>query len=904
MQIGSRIGVYDVIAKLGEGGMGEVYRARDTKLNRDVALKVLPVLFTNDPDRLARFKREAQIVASLNHPNIAGIHGQEESNGVQALVLELVEGETLAERIARGPLSVEEALPIAKQIAEALEAAHEHGIIHRDLKPANIKLRPDGTVKVLDFGLAKTLEPASGGADVSQSPTITSPAMTQAGVILGTASYMSPEQARGKPADKRSDIWAFGCVFYEMLVGKRAFPGDDVSEVLAHVLMREPDWAMLPAGTPEPVRRLLRRCLEKNPKLRLRDAGTAIVEIHEANAVTPEREVRGRTPGSGRLVAAAVLGVVVGALFAGLGVWGLSRSQSVPDAPVRLLVGAHKGPPVASFFGPSVAISPDGRRIVYVAEAPEGRALVLYVRELDQLQARPLPNTDLTRPPLGFVSPFFSPDGQSVGVRSAGKGILRVPLDGGSPRKILDDQFISGAAWGSDDRLIIALADGLYRVSATGGGSPERLTPEPETGLFYSSPALLPGERAVVFEQVRIGTAEAGNVVAVLDLETREQRILLKDAVSPAYVPSGHLLFARGVSLMVVPFDPESLTVTGDPVPLPERVRTPLFGAQVRDFTVSRNGTLAYVTSGMSSDPTWLVWVDRRGHVVGRAVDERIDRPRAVRLSPDGRRVVTVTGEPNAGALWIYNLDGRPPLPLTKEDGSEAPVWSPDGTRVAFMSSRGGSYDVFALPADGSALEPQSLVTSGIITRPIAWLRSGDLLFFDEQIRAAPISGVGEPRQIVASQFGAYERPALSPDERWLAFVSNRTGNPEVWVQSYPDGVPTRVSRNGGDEPVWSRQGRELFYREGTRMMSVAVRTAGGRTFTFDPALALFDEPSLSGIGAVERLQAGTYDVGPDGRFLMRQQAADPQRSTPGDIVVVQNWAGELLRLAPASSRR
>jgi serine/threonine-protein kinase len=877
--------------------MGEVYRARDTTLNRDVALKILPDAFASDPDRLSRFKREAQVLASLNHANIAIIHGFEETDGVRALVLELVDGETLADRIARGPIPLDEALPIAKQIAEALEAAHEHGIIHRDLKPSNIKLRADGTVKVLDFGLAKALPPVSVGADVSQSPTITSPAMTRMGVILGTAAYMSPEQAKGEPVDKRVDVWAFGCVLYEMLTGRLPFPGTDVTEILATVLKSEPDWAMLPAGTPEPIRRLLRRCLEKNPKLRLREVGTAIVEIHEANAATPERETRGRTAGSGRLVAAAVLGVVVGAALARLGVWDLSRSRSVSDAPVRLLVGAHTGSPVASFFGPNVAISPDGRRVVYAAEAPEGGGQVLYVRDLDQLEARRLSGTELQTPDLGFVSPFFSSDGQSVGFRSAANGILRVPLDGGAPRKILDDQFISGAAWGSDDRIIIALADGLYRVSATGGGSPERLTPKPETGLFHSSPALLPGERAVLFEQVRIGAVGAGNDAAVLDLETRELRILLKDAARPMYLPSGHLLFARGASLMAVAFDPDSLAVTGDPVPLPERVRTPRFGEQVRDFDVSRDGTLAYVLGGTSTDATWLVWVDRRGGVVGRAVDEPIDRPRDFRLSPDGRRVVAVTGELNTGALWIYHLDGRPPLPLTKEAGSEAPTWSPDGTRVAFMSSRGGSYDVFALPADGSALEPQRLITAGIITRPRAWLSNDDMVLVDTQIGVAPIRGAGEPRQVVASQFGA-RQAAVSPDERWLAFVSNRTGRSEVWVQSYPDGVPTRVSRNGGDEPVWSRDRRELFYLEATRMMSVAVRTSDGRTFTFDPAVMLFDEPALTRAGAAG--SAATYDLGPDGRFLMRQPAADSQRSTPSDIVVLQNWVGELRRLAPA----
>jgi serine/threonine-protein kinase len=913
LQPGSRLGPYEVITAIGAGGMGVVYRARDTRLGREVALKGLPDVFATDPDRLARFEREARLLASLNHPNIAQIHGLEESGNTPCLVLELVEGQTLAVMIAaartgsrdgspRG-LDVDQALKIATQIAEALEAAHEKGVIHRDLKPANIKITPDATVKVLDFGLAKALD-GERVADpaVANSPTLTM-AATRQGIILGTAAYMSPEQARGQVVDRRADVWAFGCVLYEMLTGRAPFAGKDVTDILASVLKSEPDWTALPAGTPDSIQRLLRRCLEKNPKLRLREVGTAIAEIHAVETTSPGPEPLARTTRGRKAAGAWALGAAVGAALGGLGVWSLLRTDLASEAPTRLLLSSQTSASVASFFGPNLAISPDGRRVVYAADNPQGRGQVLYVRDLDRLEARRLQGTELGVPELGFVSPFFSPDGKSVGFRSVGKGILRVPVDGGEPTKILEDQFLSGAAWGQDDRLIVVLADGLYRVRASGVGSPERLVPKPAEGVFYSSPDLLPGERAVLFEQVRLGVAARSNTfpgsIGVLDLETREQRIILEDAASPQYVSSGHLLFSRGARLMVVPFDPDRLALTGEPVPLAEPVRAPSFGPQVRDFSVSRNGTLAYITGGTATAAEFLVWVDRRGRVVGRAVDEPIDRPRSVRISPDGRRIAAVTGEPNVGALWIYNLDGRPPLPLTKEASTELPVWSPDSSRIAFAWNRGGRYEIFMQAADGSSLEPRPLSTRSLLPRPIAWLLRDDLLFFDAEVRVASIDGRGEPRQVVASQFVA-RNSRLSPDERWLAFVSNRTGNAEVWVQAYPDGAPTRVSRNGGDEPVWSRDGKELFYQEGSRMMSVAIRAPADRTFTFDPAVTLFDNPTLAG-DRVFNNPPGKYDIGSDGRFLMRQPTGDPQRSTPGNIVVVQNWLAEVRRLAPTA---
>ena len=609
---GTRFGAYEVTAQIGAGGMGEVYRARDTTLNRDVALKVLPELFALDPDRLARFKREAQVLASLNHPNIAAIYGFEGTEGLQALVLELVEGPTLADRIAQGPMPLDEALPIAKQIADALEAAHERGIVHRDLKPANIKVRDDRTVKVLDFGLAKALEGDVAAANISQSPTL-SVAATRLGVILGTAAYMSPEQARGKPVDKRTDIWAFGCVLYEMLTGKHAFDGDDVTDVLSRVLQRDPDFNALPAATPRAVRKLLGRCLQKDPRSRLRDIGDAKAELDEPVEDASLQVLAGGTRMSRRqkvLVGALLL---VSALAGSLATWWtmrqpLAQPVGVLHASIALPATASPLTAIAPAIGGSgssaaaMAISPQGTHVVYTGRA--GNRMQLYMRSLDGRDVVPIDGA-------AGGSPFFSPDGQWVAFFADGK-LKRVPVEGGAPLTICDAAFGFGGAWSDDGTIVFAgvLQGGLSRVSVT-GGPPQPFTTLAEGETAHRWPAFVPGTRDVVFAAGSGFNWDAGRV-AIQSLDAAEHRVLFEGGTNPRYASTGHILFARAGSLFAVPFDAARRVTVGDPRVVLQGVST--FGlAGTAQYAVSTGGTLVYLPGGVEDVRRSLVWVDRRG---------------------------------------------------------------------------------------------------------------------------------------------------------------------------------------------------------------------------------------------------------------------------------------------------
>ena len=895
---GTRLGHYDVTSLLGEGGMGQVWQATDTQLNRQVALKILPDAFAADPDRLARFKREAQILASLNHPNIAAIYGIEEAEGTRALVLELVEGPTLADRIAKGPIPLDEALPIAKQIAEALEAAHEARVIHRDLKPANIKVREDGTVKVLDFGLAKALDP-NPDADPSQSPTLTA-AATQMGVIMGTAAYMSPEQAAGQPTDKRGDIWSFGVVLFEMLTAQRLFTGKTVSHVLAKVLDRDVDFAALPTTTPEPCRRLLRRCLEREPKRRLRDVGEAVIHLEEATTVSPNDLVAPSDPIAVRplqvwqrpvpALAVALLLVAI----AGIAVW----SVTWPPAGSRarfVVVTPPDGPLNTASPSPDVVISPDGARIVYLSGT--GTTRQLYVRPVDQLAATPLRGTD-----GGGQSPFFSPDGESVGFRFGNSILKRVSILGGPAVTIADvGSALRGASWGPDDSIVFATvtSKGLLRVPAV-GGEPEVLTTvDPEQGeTDHWWPEVLPNGKGVLF--TAWSGSDAGSRIAVVSTETGQVTYLLPGGSNPRYSPTGHLVYGVGGTLRAVGFDAERLALTSDnPVPVVENVSTKVTGAA--NFSVADNGSLVYVSGGggAAGPQRSLVWVDREGSET--PLDSPLLGYRRPRVSPDGTRVAVDVAAGGSVSIWIHDLlRGTEAILTTDPAIDRAPLWTPDGERVLFYSDRdGGGLFSKLVDTPGEA----ELVMTGrqgtVFIEPGAWSADGRTLVFWDAGAALPDIGLlsmeGDPAsELLLATESVENGPSISRAGNWIAYASTETGQREVYVQRFPGlGDKLPISTDGGQQPVWSPDGSELFYRGPRGMMAVPVDTEP--MFRAGDPEVLFEQQYYYFRG--DR----TYDVAPDGRFLMIKAGAttDDGSAPTAQITVVLNWFEELKRLVP-----
>jgi serine/threonine-protein kinase len=912
---GTRIGPYEVKTLIGGGGMGQVWRAHHAALKRDDALKVLPDAFAADPERVARFQREAQLLAALNHPNIAHIHGLEQlppaGSGqapALALVMELVEGPTLADVIAgrggpSGPagLPLDEVLPLARQIADALEAAHEQGIVHRDLKPANIKVRDDGTVKVLDFGLAKLTDTGGAGATVqaglSQSPTITTPAMTRAGMLLGTAAYMSPEQARGRPADRRSDIWAFGCVLYEMLTGRRAFEGEDLSETLANVLKSEPDWDALDVSVPSRLRVVLQRCLQKDPRQRLHDM--ADVKLAMAGAFeTPIAGVDGAASGTAPRRAvwrvasiAGVLGVLIGGVAVGTAAW-LRRAD--PPPPVsRLTVIPEEGRPLrlANNASSDVAISPDGRRIVY-AVGGDGGGLV--VRPVDQLQGTALSAID-----YGVYDPFFSPDGAWVGFYDpSDRTVKKMLVQGGPASKIASlSQGFRGASWGDDGTIVFATSEsatGLMKVSAA-GGEPELLTtPDTKSGeVDHIQPQLLPGGRAALFAIQR--AAGQPSQIALLDLATGTHRVVIPGGSHAQYVTSGHVVFATAGTLRAARFDLAQLSVVGAPVPVVENVLTKPNG--VAAFSVAENGSLVYLTQTSGAERGAPVWVGRDGRELAPLVQGQLDEPQNPRLSPDGTRLALVV----AGDVWAFDVGGRPPVKLTFTGGAYSPTWTRDGKRLVYEAQT--PQGLLSIPADGSGGMPEPASPTGHF-HPHGFSNDGrDLLAASlnsspatgDDIVRLPVDKPDAPQPLVQTPAAeGFYGVALSPDGRWLAYASTQTGRLEIWVRPYDGpGAPVRVSPNTGIEPIWSSRGSELYYLEGNNVMAVAVGT--GETFTFKPPVRLFEHHyRTAGQG-----QPPTYDVAADGRFLMIKPD-DSRSRVPSQIVVVLNWAEELKRLVPA----
>ena len=906
---GSRLGHYDVTALIGQGGMGEVYRARDTKLGRDVALKVLPDLFADDPERLARFQREARVLASLNHPNIASIYGLEESGDTRALVLELVEGPTLAERIAQGAIPVDEALPIAKQIADALEAAHEAGVIHRDLKPANVKVKDDGMVKVLDFGLAKALA-GDAGSDPSESPTMTA-AATRAGVIMGTPAYMSPEQAKGKVVDKRADVWALGAVLYEMLTGKRAFVGDDVSDTLAAVLRAEVDLDALPKATPARLRHVVRVCLQKEARQRVGDIAavrlamegafeTTVAQPGEA-AVAPLLKVWQRP-------VPAVLAVLAALGLGGLAVWTLTRPDVIiPADLIRFTIVPPDTAPL-NFVGnrQDLAISPDGSQVVYKGSDPSGSAPQLNLRPIDQLVGAPLRGGE------GGVGPFVSPGGEWVGfLASGGTTLQRVSIFGGPPVTLTEaPNGIYGASWGEDDRIIFGSGSGagLFRVSG-GGGEPEALTTlDTEQGeQNHRWPFIIPGREAVVFV-IGTGAALTTGQLAVLDLDTRDVTRLGLAGVSPHYVSTGHLVYAaEDGSVRAVPFDATSLEVTGNPVPLVESVVVKASGAA--DFSISDNGRLVYALGAGGAGfnlTSRLVVTGREG--AGTPLADIAGYAWYPRFSPDGTRVAFAVSQTPGNAsdadLWVLGIERGTRTRLTSEGNNRFyPVWSPDGSQLAFADGTGATNRVLLTSADGSG-EPETLLDRNERQFPMSWAGDGNVmtLYTDNpdtarDLYVLSLDGDLTPEPFLVTPFS--ERGvSFSPDGRWVAYVSDESGRDQVYVRPYPGpGGQEIISTEGGEEVVWGPDGSELFYRNGDQVMVVEVTT--GQTFSAEAPAPLFTAPY-----ALDNAAGGAgnpnYDISPGGElFIFVEQDSPTGVEGVAQITVVLNWFEELKQRVP-----
>ena len=899
---GTRLGVYEVSAKIGEGGMGEVYQARDTKLDRDVALKVLPEAFTSDPDRLARFEREAKVLASLNHPNIGGIHGLEDSGDVRALVLELVEGPTLADRIAKGPIPVDEALPIAKQIAEALEAAHEQGVIHRDLKPANVKVKADGTVKVLDFGLAKAFQPEASDASASLSPTISlTAAATQMGMVIGTAAYMAPEQAKGRPVDKRADVWAFGCVLFEMLTGRRVFEAGDVSEVLALVLVKDADLTSVPTDVPDGVRTLLGRCLTKEPKDRLRDIGEARVALRDASATAPATATAatpavlaepGATadapaaagPGSRSHLTLAA-SVVVTALVSGAAVWSVRPAE--PRGVTRFSYEIDTS--LRNTGRSAIAVSPDGRRFVY--NTAEG----LRVRSMETFDSRVLPGTEA---PLR--APFFSPDGQSVGFDQQNQ-LKRVSLSGGAPVVIAEYSSGESASWAANGMIFFSLEEGLHRVAAT-GGTPELIVAAGD-GELFDAPHLLPDNDTLLFTVATRGAGRAdrwdNGMVVAQSLSTGERTVLIEGGSDARYVPTGHLVYALEDGLFAVAFDLDTLTVLGGPVSLVERV-VRSGGGQVStaNYDVSADGTLFYLAGGAEASSP-LVWVDRDGavDVIDTVPPNLYESPR---LSPDDQQLLVVAD----GDAWIYDLSsGRESRVTSDGQTMNYAGWTPSGAAVAYTASApDGTMNLWMGPADASAAPRPLTALDGQVhfdsVSPDGRTLAAHHHAGNSNLIRIPLDTAdAAPETWFAPGYGNSDT-VFSPDGQYVAHRSTRTGDSEIFLQPFPGpGAQTPVSVGGGREPTWGLNG-EIFYRRPSDYAMMAVEVSTEPTLTVGQPRMLF--PGSGDPGGSPRAR---YAVTSDGqRFLMSARwlsAADGGTTEGPQVNIVLNWTQELLERVP-----
>jgi serine/threonine protein kinase len=893
--VGDKLGPYEILAPLGAGGMGEVYRAKDTKLKRDVAVKVLPEAFARDSGRMARFQREAEVLAALNHPNIAQIYGAEES----ALVMELVEGPTLGDRIQQGAIPLEETLDIARQIAEALEAAHEKGIIHRDLKPANIKIRPDGTVKVLDFGLAAILRPTvTGGADPANSPTLTIGA-TQVGAIMGSAGYMSPEQAVGKPVDRRADIWSFGVVLFEMLTGERLFTAKTASHILADAIKGEIDFGNLPSATPVAIRHLMKRCLDRDVKTRLQAIGEARVAIANAGRGA---EPAGAAPLRSRFgivgwIAVAVL--AVGAAVEGWGRWHSSRPSEKPlvrldvDLGPELTLPSPENSPLST-----VVLSPDGTRLAYVASS-SGDPSRLFTRRLDQSKAVELPGT------IGAIGPVFSPDGQWLGFSAGGK-YNKISVQGGAVVPLADVPF-AGASWSEDGSIITAGSTGLIRIPS-GGGAPTKVTELANREFAAAFPQALPGGKAVLFVSYATLSADKASV-EVVTLADGHRKTLVPGGTSARYLPtangSGYLIYTNKETLFAVPFDLDRLEARGTAVPVLDDVAYQALsgGAQ---FDVSRSGTLVYRKGGGSTAQAManIQWLTPSADGAGKK-EPLLSKPGiyiSPRFSSDGTRLAMKIMEEGATDLWVYDLRRDAMTRLTSDGGPYGLVWSPDSRYVFFGTVRSG---ILWTRADGAS-DPRPLTGTKTNQTPLSIASDGKRLAYSEyagraQIWTVPLEETngqmkaGKPEQILTSPFTEVSA-AFSSDGKWLAYCSNATGTFEVFVQAFPGaGGRWQISNNGGMFPVWSSNGRDLLYQSGDQIMAVAYKAKGDRFVAEKPRVWL---AKLGGF----RAGFGTaWDLAPDGKRVAVVTPAEtlgaPNRDH--DVVMLLNFLDELRRRVP-----
>jgi len=916
--VGRRLSEYEVTARIGAGGMGEVYRARDVKLGRDVAVKVLPSPMAHDTARISRFKREAQILATLNHPHIAAIYALEESEDVVALVLELVDGATLADRIRQGRLAMNDAVTIARQTAEALEAAHAKGIIHRDLKPANIKAPDGGTVKVLDFGLAKAIDEETVG-DRAQ---LTMSHATQDGLIVGTVSYMSPEQARGLALDKRTDIWAFGCVMFEMITGRKAFEGDTVTDCFAAIVEHDPDWATLSSLAPPSVVALIKRCLEKDVQHRLADIGEARRQLEDVLAIVTARVSPRPDGGSAKRrvrrlkYAASIAGLLVA------GALGVRAVRQLTLKPERVDIGLANDEFIPSTHSSELALSSDGTLIAYAsskrmasmpkmysgsagaddsnqpddlsgAMPPMAMTQQIYLRAIGQGTARPLGGA------LGS-GPFFSPDGKWLGFWHAPTGTLRkVAVTGGAPVKICNAvSGIAGATWGPDDTIVFAWFD-LFRVPASGGTPTTLLKVDEGRGeRFFRHPSFLPSGRAILFT---VGMADSYSYddadIGVLSLDTGKKRILVRGGTSPRYAPSGHLIYARAGTLLAVSFDPEKLEVTGQPFPVANGVFMSA-NTGMAAFSISATGDLAYAAGPEERGTRIPVWVDKKGHKSALPV-----KPQSFlhpRLSPDGRQLA-IEVEGASHDIFTYDFArGGEPTKMSFDGASHWPSWTPDGRRLTFRSWKTGTMTMWWMPADRRS-EPELLTNIGSMQSPESWSPDGKTLAFTQMndpqsgsdIYTLSLDGDQKPHALLQTKFSEGS-PKFSPNGAWLAYSTNESGQPEVWAMAYPAGERIRISTNSGTDPVWRHDGRQLYYRLGDQMIVVDI--------SYRPSLhaskprVLWRGNYLAGAGSSCGMAGPTsanYDVTPDGeRFLMIEDASSTAESER--LRVVSNWSVEL----------
>jgi serine/threonine protein kinase len=899
--IGKTLVHYEISAQIGRGGMGEVYQAKDTKLGRDVAIKVLPEEFALDKDRVARFQREAKLLASLNHPNIAAIHGLEESEGIHFLVMELIEGDTLKDRIKTGPIPVEEALKLALQMAEALEAAHEKGVIHRDLKPANIKVTPEGKVKILDFGLAKAYIGDQSNINLADSPTI-SAAATQQGVILGTAAYMSPEQARGKPVDRRADIWAFGCVLFEMLTAQAAFQGEDVTEVLAAVVKSEVNLDLLPKNIHPRVREVLIRSLQKEQKKRYPEISQVQYEIEQVLAdpsgifvqpsliTKPKKKLRVGIPVVGAI---AILCLIV----AGVAIWYLKPAP--PPEPKRVIRLNHELPPDQEFtnIGRSVvAISPDGMNIVYVANRQ------LYLRNLNELTARPIQGTEVNP-----TTPFFSPNVKWVGFWSGVDSQLKkITVSGGAPVTLCDATNPYGVTWGDDDTILFGQETGIMRVSANGG--PAELLIKKEANEYIYGPQILPNRKWVMFAFAEPDATSWDQAqIVVQSLESGERKVLISGGSDARYVPTGHLVYALGGVLYAVAFDADSLEVIGGAVPVVEGVqRAYAETTGTANYGFSDNGMLAYVVG--RADPTLpprkLVWVDREGKE--ELLSAKSNTFQFPKLSPDGSKVALVIPDGNNQDIWIWDIVRETMTRLTFFELQDIqPIWTPDGNRIVFFSTReeGGIY---WKNADGTgeveffSSVPDRFPFPWCFSKDGSTLITGELILPDRMdIGMLSMEGDHEHILLLTEEYVEMQ-PKISPDGRWMAYTAMESDNWGVYVRPFPDVNKGKwqVSTGIGIGPLWSPDGKELFYRSPDGIMAVPVDTEP--TFKLGKPKVLFPDTYISLLRGGNEGHA--WDIHPDGkRFLMMKLAAlesTDEISRP-NIIIVQNWFEELKERVP-----